>query len=94
MLNPDEMLPRVLLSSALAEAGFPVAYTTLCKLACCGGGPEYRLYNGRAFYRWEDALAWAKGRMSAPRTRALPRQRSVTAAVSDLIAINPMLPRL
>ena len=93
MLTPDEMLPRALLSSALAEAGYPIAYTTLCKLARSGGGPEYRLYNGRALYRWQDALAWAQARMSAPRTRALPRRHSASA-VSDLIALNPMNPRL
>jgi len=65
--NPDDLLRRHALAQALTEAGFPTAATTLATKATRGGGPPFRLYGRIPLYRWEDALAWAESRLSAPR---------------------------
>ena len=67
MPQPDDLLTRTLTAAALTVAGYPTATATLATKACRGGGPLYRTYSGRALYRWEDALAWAESRTSAPR---------------------------
>ena len=65
--TPDTLLRRKALAEALTEAGYPVAETTLSTKATRGGGPPFRLFGRIPLYRWGDALAWAEGRMSAPR---------------------------
>ena len=72
--NPDARLSRRDTASALTRAGFPISAATLASMASRGGGPVYALFNGRAIYRFADALAWAKGRTSAPRTTACEGQ--------------------
>lgn len=66
-INEDSYLTREAVSAALTETGFPVAARTLAAKATRGGGPPYRMFGGRALYRWGDALAWARQRISAPR---------------------------
>ena len=65
--NADALLTRDRTSAALIAAGYPVATKTLATKATRGGGPPYSLFSGRALYRWGDALAWARGRMTPPR---------------------------
>jgi hypothetical protein len=65
--NPDTFLTRDHLAAALTAAGFPVKAKTLATKATRGGGPSYRLFGTRPLYRWGDALAWANGRLSAPK---------------------------
>ena len=67
MPQPDDLLTRTLTAAALTSAGYPTAPATLATKACRGGGPLYRTYNGRALYRWADALSWAESHTSAPR---------------------------
>lgn len=69
-LAPDALLSRRAVADALTAAGFPIAPATLATLATRGGGPIYTIFNGRALYRYPDALAWAQGRMSAARATA------------------------
>ncbi len=40
---------------------------TLATKATRGGGPPYQLFGSKPLYRWGEALAWAKSRLSAPR---------------------------
>jgi hypothetical protein len=61
------MLRRIPLAEALTAAGFPVTAATLATKASRGGGPPYRSFGRTPLYRWADALAWAEGRLSAPR---------------------------
>jgi hypothetical protein len=68
--DPEVRLSRRKTAEALTAAGFPIASATLATMATRGGGPAYTLFNGRALYRWSDALAWAEERTSAPRTTA------------------------
>ena len=65
--NPATRLRRKATAEALTEAGFPTAEKTLATKAVRGGGPPYQTYGRTVLYRWGDALAWAEGRLSAPR---------------------------
>lgn len=58
--NPNTLLGRKPTAAALTAAGYPVSPETLATKATRGGGPPYRLFGGRALYRWADALAWAE----------------------------------
>jgi hypothetical protein len=65
--NPDALLTREQTAQALTAAGYPVKAGTLSTKVTRGGGPPYRVFSGRALYRWSDALAWAESMTSAPR---------------------------
>jgi hypothetical protein len=65
--QPNALLTRSCLAEALTEAGYKIASPTLATKATRGGGPTYRLFNGRAIYRWADALEWAQSKLSTPR---------------------------
>jgi hypothetical protein len=69
-LDPTTLLTRDQTAVALTEAGFPVKSATLATKACRGGGPEFKLFGTRPLYRWGDALAWAQGKLRAPRRKA------------------------
>jgi hypothetical protein len=69
-LDPDALLGRKETAAALTEAGFPIAAETLTTKASRGGGPPYSLFGPRALYRWADALAWARARLSDPHRSA------------------------
>lgn len=64
---PDAQMTRKLLAAALTAEGFPITEKTLATKASRGGGPPYRRFNGRALYRWGDALAWAEATATPPR---------------------------
>lgn len=64
---PDTLLTRSRTAEALTTAGYPIATATLRTMVTRGGGPIYRTFGRVAVYRWADALAWAEGRLSAPR---------------------------
>ncbi len=65
--DPDALLTRQVTAAVLTAAGYPVKAATLATKATRGGGPPYRLFGPRPLYRWGDALAWARDRLSAPR---------------------------
>jgi len=65
--NPDALLTREQTSEALKEAGYPVEPSTLATKASRGGGPSFHKFGARVLYRWGDALAWARSRLSASR---------------------------
>jgi hypothetical protein len=62
--NPDALLTREQVATALTAAGFPTKPRTLSTKATRGGGPPYRLYSSRALYRWADAIEWARSRLT------------------------------
>jgi hypothetical protein len=64
--NPDALLTRGRTAEALTEAGFPIKAKTLATKATRGGGPPFSKFGLRVLYRWDDALAWAQGRLTAP----------------------------
>jgi len=66
-VTPDTLFRRRTLAEALTEAGYPVTESTLCTKATRGGGPPFRSFGRIPLYRWGDAVAWAEGKMSAPR---------------------------
>jgi hypothetical protein len=63
--NLDALLTRSRTAEALTEAGFPIKAKTLATKATRGGGPPFSKFGLRVLYRWDDALAWAQGRLSA-----------------------------
>ena len=81
--DPDALLLRAPTAAALSAAGFPITPKTLATKASRGGGPPYRLFGRRALYRWRDALAWAQGQLSAPRS---------STSEQDAIAFAPAPP--
>jgi hypothetical protein len=75
--DPDALLPRARTAEALTESGYPVKSATLATKATRGGGPPYQLFGRVPLYRWGDAIAWARGRLSRPRrstSESDPRQ--------------------
>jgi hypothetical protein len=66
-IHPDAVLRRRAVAAELSALGYPVAASTLATMAVRGGGPPYRVFGRIPLYRWADAVAWAEGRMSAPR---------------------------
>ncbi|MCC3246768.1 hypothetical protein LG047_15825 [Methylocystis sp. WRRC1] len=64
--NLDALLTRADTGAALRAAGYPVADATLATKATRGGGPPYARFGNKPLYRWGDALAWARSRLSAP----------------------------
>jgi hypothetical protein len=61
--DPEALLERKPLSSALKEAGFRVASATLATKASRGGGPPYQKFGSRALYPWGTALEWARSKL-------------------------------
>ena len=51
----------------LTESGYPLAATTLAKLACIGGGPVFDSFGKIPLYEPEDLLKWARARSSGKR---------------------------
>ena len=67
MQNPDPFLDRRAASNCLADHGVPCAPATLATLATRGGGPPFQKFGNRALYQKSELLAWAFGKLSAPR---------------------------
>ena len=66
MHDPNTLFRRRALAVELEKAGFPVAHATLATLACRGGGPIFQKFGRYPLYRWDDALVWARSRLSQP----------------------------
>jgi hypothetical protein len=66
--TPDDLLRGGPAADALTELGFRTSDKTLAVLRCRGGGPPYRKYGRVVLYQRGDLLAWAEGRLSAPRS--------------------------
>lgn len=66
ILDEDTLLTRAATAEALTNEGYPTSPATLATKATRGGGPRYRLFGRRPIYRWGDALAWARCRLSEP----------------------------
>jgi hypothetical protein len=65
--NTDALLTRDRTAEALTEAGYPIKAKTLATKATRGGGPPFSKFGPRVLYRWADALAWARGRLTEAR---------------------------
>ena len=65
--HPDALLTRDATAAALTASGYPTASATLATKATRGGGPPFHRFGPRALYRWGDALAWARAKLTPPR---------------------------
>jgi len=75
----DAMLPRDRTAEILTVAGFPIRAKTLATMATRGGGPPYHRFGAKVLYRWGDALAWARSRLSAPIGNTTARRNPTVA---------------
>jgi hypothetical protein len=62
----EPLLDTAAAAQWLAAHGIRRSPLTLRKLRCLGGGPPYRLLNGKPYYTEPDLIAWIEGRLSAP----------------------------
>jgi hypothetical protein len=81
-LRPTSRLTRAQTTAALQEHGYPIAKSTLEQRAFRRDGPDYYLFNGRAFYLWGEALLWAESEMK----RCRRGERSPLARSPELVA--------
>lgn len=51
----------------VGRQGLRITKGTLAKMATLGGGPEYSVFCGRAYYLPQSLDAWIASRLSAPR---------------------------
>jgi hypothetical protein len=58
-------LRRVQVTAKLCVNGFPVGEMTLARLAARGEGPPFYRFGNVALYRWDEVIAWARGRLKA-----------------------------
>lgn len=65
--DDDRRLGRREAAQHLTDQGYPVAPSTLAKLASVGGGPVFESFGRKPLYRPRDLLDWAKARSSGPR---------------------------
>jgi hypothetical protein len=62
----ESLLDTATAAQWLTEHGIRRSPLTLRKLRCLGGGPTYRLLNGKPLYTEADLIAWIEARLSAP----------------------------
>jgi hypothetical protein len=79
-LDPDALLSRKDAAAELTARGLKVSERTLATKATRGGGPPYRRFGPRVVYRLADLLAWAEGRLSAPRRSTAEADRAEQSA--------------
>jgi len=87
--DENTLLTRDMAAAALTKAGYPVKPKTLATKATRGGGPPYRLFGVRPLYRWGDALAWAQGRLSAPRRSTSEQDAAAMTSASAATQQRP-----
>jgi hypothetical protein len=67
----DALLTRKELAQALTGEGYPIRPATLARMAVTGDGPDYSVFGRTPIYQWRTSLAWAHGRLVAPRSRSV-----------------------
>jgi hypothetical protein len=76
MIVPERRRDTRQAAAFLTEIGFRTAPTTLNKLRCIGGGPEFELFGRRPLYREQSLLEWV-------RARTTPSRRSTSDTASE-----------
>jgi hypothetical protein len=64
--DPDIRLTRDQLAVALSAAGYSISSATLATRVSRGEGPPHAVWGSRVYYRWGDALEWAKNSYRPP----------------------------
>lgn len=65
-MKNQQFLTRSEAAEYVARKGLRFAASTLCKLACIGGGPLLRKFGRTPVYLAEDLDAWIQSRLSGP----------------------------
>jgi hypothetical protein len=69
-------LTRIEAAEFIELHGLPCSPRTLTKLACVGGGPNYRRYGRNAIYTEVDLEAWMEEKLNAEHAKSIRRSRS------------------
>ena len=77
--DPEALLTRDAMASALTEAGFPVSPATLATKACRGGGPPFRKFGPKPLYPWGSGLEWARAKLGPVVSSTSELDRSAAA---------------
>jgi hypothetical protein len=67
--DPNIRLTRDQLAVALSAVGFPISSATLATRVSRNEGPPHTVWGSRVYYRWGDALEWAKNCYRPPNAR-------------------------
>jgi hypothetical protein len=67
-ITDDAWLDEKATANGLTGEGYRTSPATLATKRSRGGGPQFRYFGRRVLYRWGDALAWARSRLSEPVT--------------------------
>lgn len=73
--DPDCLLTRDELAVALSAEGQPISSATLATRVSRGDGPPHVVWGNRVYYRWGNALEWAKSRYRQPNAQRLRDRR-------------------
>jgi hypothetical protein len=63
----DRLFDTAAAARWLTDHGIRRSPITIKKLRSSGGGPRFRVLNGRAYYTEPDLIDWIDERLSAPR---------------------------
>jgi len=77
---PDEThryLWRKDAAAFLTERGYKTATATLAKLACVGGGLQFRYFGNKPIYDPLALLAWAESKLSTARSSTSERSAGI-----------------
>ena len=66
-IKPPRMRPSEAVAYLKAEHGVTVAASTLNKLRCLGGGPEFEHFGPSVYYQPNALDRWVEGRISSTR---------------------------
>jgi hypothetical protein len=85
-MDAPKFLLRIEAVDYVKAKGLPCTKGTLQKLACIGGGPEFRKFGSRVVYEQPALDRWIEARLSAPKASSsteperspAPRRRAKT----------------
>lgn len=62
----SKLVTRYEIAELLTNAGHPITFSQLGKLASLGGGPEFYKIGNRCLYDPQTAVNWARSRLRGP----------------------------
>jgi hypothetical protein len=71
MISPKYLRRSEVPAYIAGKFNMPMAYTTLAKLACVGGGPAFRKFGSIVLYDPADIDTWVESKLTRTITRAV-----------------------
>jgi hypothetical protein len=79
----ESLLDTATAAQWLTAHGIRRSPLTLRKLRCLGGGPTYRIMNGKPYYTAPDLADWVRSRLSAPLRNSSERDAAEAAGAAE-----------